>query len=175
MSIYTRIVLAVALTLTFVAFQNCAPPKSKNSESSSSSRGNNNNNGGGYIPCHNVFCASFYNDIDRVDFALEMTESMPFYSDWGGGSPDPSIEPDTFSAYYLGNFDFEAGSYEVSVTADDGVQLVVDGITVIDQYFDQGPTTYTAIVPMTAGNHAIEILYYENGGGAALGASWTKL
>ncbi len=85
------------------------------------------------------------------------------------------MEADSFSAYYVGTFDFNAGDVEFKVTADDGVRVAVDGNIVIDAYIDQGPTDYSAIVSLTGGIHQVEIFYYENGGGAVLRASWDQL
>lgn len=126
-------------------------------------------------PCENEFCAYYYDDQDFSQLALVRNEYYPINYDFGGESVDISIVgEDTFSTYYVGRFDFEAANYEFTVTADDGVRLLVDGVAVIDQYFDQAPTTYTAIVPMTAGFHKVEIYYYENGGGAVIQSSWLK-
>lgn len=172
MSRLNRVVLASALCTLVIMFQNCAPGKSSRSERVSSSSTINN---GSYTPCRNEFCVSYYNDVDRADFAMEAMDQFPIDHDWGGESPDPSIDADTFSAYWLGNFDFEAGTYEFSVTADDGVQLLIDGNVLIDQYFDQGPTTYTQSISLSRGLHTVEIYYYENGGGAVLKASFSRL
>ena len=60
---------------------------------------------------------------------------------------------------------FAPGDYEFAVTADDGVRLYVDGVRVIDQWIDQGPTTYRTTLPLDGGPHAIVMEYYENGGG----------
>lgn len=85
------------------------------------------------------------------------------------------MDGDTFSAYYLGHFEFEAGTYEFTATADDGVQVIVDSKVVIDAFYDQGPTTYTGQIELNKGIHTVEIVYYENQGGAYLAASWLKL
>jgi hypothetical protein len=86
--------------------------------------------------------------------------------DWGGGSPDPAVPADHFSARWTKTTDLAAGTYFFSVTADDGVRLYVDGNPVIDQWVDQGATTYTDIRQLSAGTHTIVMEYYENTGGA---------
>jgi hypothetical protein len=65
-----------------------------------------------------------------------------------------------------------AGTYKFTVTADDGIRLYVDGNLLIDQWKDQGPTTYTAQANMPVGTHRIKTEFYENGGGATAQLTW---
>ena len=60
--------------------------------------------------------------------------------------------------------------------ADDGTKLYLDGVLVTDDWFDKGgggtissPISFTAGVPKT-----IELMYYENGGGAWVRLSWDQ-
>jgi hypothetical protein len=50
----------------------------------------------------------------------------------------------------------------------------VDDVLIVDQWKDQGPTTYTATKTLTAGNHTIKMEYYENAGGAVAKLSWSQ-
>jgi murein DD-endopeptidase MepM/ murein hydrolase activator NlpD len=97
--------------------------------------------------------------------------------DWGPGSPDSScgIGADNFSARFTRTVSFSAGTYRFSVTGDDGVRLYVDGVLKLDKWFDQGATTYTVDVPLSAGNHTLKLEYYENGGYAVAKLSWQLL
>lgn len=92
--------------------------------------------------------------------------------DWGSNSPDLLIPADHFSVRWTRAPTFTAGAYIFSVTADDGVRLKIDGVTVIDKWVDQGPTTYTVTKTLTAGMHTIVMEYYENGGGATAKMSY---
>ena len=73
--------------------------------------------------------------------------------DWGEGSPGPGIAPNRFVARWTRTMSFAPGDYEFAVTADDGVRLYVDGVRVIDQWIDQGPTTYRTTLPLDGGPH----------------------
>jgi hypothetical protein len=81
---------------------------------------------------------------------------------WGYGSPDPIIPPDHFSVRWTSTLYANAGTYRFTVTADDGVRVWVDGILLLDKWFDQSATTYTADISIGAGNHTIKMEYYED-------------
>jgi hypothetical protein len=121
----------------------------------------------------NTFFACYYDNQDLTGLKVTRTET-PLNFDWGGGSPDSRVAPDTFSAQWVGNFTFEAASYNFTVTADDGARLYVDNVLVLDKWIDQAPTTYNVARTMTAGSHQIKMLYYEGFGGATAKLAWTK-
>jgi glucose/arabinose dehydrogenase len=92
---------------------------------------------------------------------------------WGGAGPDAAgVGTDFFSARWTGTFDFEAGDYTFSATADDGVRVWVDGELIIDAWKDQGSTTYQAARTLTAGEHEVKVEYYEAQGDAVAKLSW---
>lgn len=105
--------------------------------------------------------------LTRQDAAVNFT--------WGGGSPDPVISVDGFSARWTGSvLPPSSGSYTFRVTADDGVRLWVNNVLVVDQWKDQGATAYTASVNLTAGTPvAVRMEYYERGGDAVASLDWS--
>ena len=88
--------------------------------------------------------------------------------DWGGGSPAPEVSGDFFSARFTAQQDFAAGWYRFDVLVDDGFGLYVDGVEVMQSWWEQPPTGYSASKEMTAGSHLVVIEYVEVGGGAVI-------
>jgi hypothetical protein len=95
--------------------------------------------------------------------------------DWGMGSPDPSISADDFSVRWTRTVNLESGDYRFTTETDDGVRLYVDGILIIDEWYDQAPTIHTADLNLSAGDHSLRMEYYENGGGAVARLSWEPI
>ncbi len=61
------------------------------------------------------------------------------------------------------------GEYRFYVSGDDGYRLIMKGDTLINAWFDQAPTTRSALVNLEADKKYDLILeYYQNGGGAEL-------
>ena len=76
---------------------------------------------------------------------------------------------DYFGIRYTGSIHVATGgSYTFYTTSDDGSALYVDGVMVVNNDFSQGPTERSGVVTLTAGTHAIEIRYFEGGGGEEL-------
>jgi chitodextrinase len=103
--------------------------------------------------------------------ALERCQSSIDH-DWASGSPGGTLPTDRFSARWKGTFSFAAGSYEFTARADDGIRVWVDGTSLIDAWKDQAATTYQATRVLTAGNHDVQVEYYENGGLAVAKVNW---
>jgi hypothetical protein len=97
--------------------------------------------------------------------------------DWGSGSPHPDcgIPADNFAVRWTKRITVPGGLYRLSVTADDGVKVFVDGALHINAWVDQSPTTYTKELHLTAGTHDVRIEYYERGAGAVLRFDLTPL
>lgn len=76
---------------------------------------------------------------------------------------------DTFAARVRGNFFVAtAGTWTFGINHDDGARLRIDGTLVnfADGVVDNRNTEITA--SFAAGIHTVEIVYFENGGGASL-------
>ncbi len=105
--------------------------------------------------------------------ALTRTEIVNF--DWAGGSPGAGVPADNFSARWSGQVQATvAGNYQFQTVSDDGVRLTVNGVRIIDNWTDHGPTANTSgTVALTAGQKvSIVMEYYEKGGGAVARLNW---
>ncbi len=92
--------------------------------------------------------------------------------DWGGGSPDPKLPIDAFSARWVKQQFFSGGTYEFTAASDDGKRLFIDGNKIIDNWQDQGTVVRTATVDLPRGEHEIKMEYYESSGGAVAKLAW---
>lgn len=97
--------------------------------------------------------------------------------DWDQGSPGSScgIGEDRFSVRWTRRVNFSPGSYEFTVTGDDGVRLWVDDQLKLDQWVDQPPTEYKVGPLYLAGEKTLRMEYYENGWGAVAKLSWQRV
>lgn len=120
------------------------------------------------------FKAEYFNNQTLTGTPVVTRYEESVNNDWGGGSPDAAVNADGFSARWTKTETFEAGTYNFTVTGDDGIRLLIDGEVVIDKFIDQAPTTYRAAKTLTVGTHIIVVEYYEKGGGAVAKFSYAK-
>ena len=106
---------------------------------------------------------------------LTRTEAPGTRHDWGWGAPDPSVNPDNFTAILEGQFAFEDGLHRFTVTVDDGMRLYVNDNLVREAWHDQGATTYEVDVYLTAGTHPVRLEYYERVAAATLWLRWQRV
>jgi hypothetical protein len=96
--------------------------------------------------------------------------------DWGAtGTPDPSMSHSNFSARWTQIQTFTAGSYRFTVTADDGVRVLLDGVAIINQWRDGAAATFSSTQSVLAGSHSVAVEYYQHGGAAMAKASVTNV
>lgn len=67
---------------------------------------------------------------------------------------------------------YYGGTYTIAMNNDDGGRLRVDGQDVIVDDSNHGPTTVVGDVTLTAGDHTIEYIMWEQGGGFAAECFW---
>lgn len=93
---------------------------------------------------------------------------------WAGAAPNTGVATTNWSAKWTGAVHPPTtGSYTFSLTSDDGSRLFVNGQLVVDNWADQGSTTRTGTVTLTAGQAAtVEVDYYQGGGSDNLTLGW---
>jgi hypothetical protein len=96
---------------------------------------------------------------------------------WNSGSPSTAcgLPVDNFSARWTRKVSFEGGVYRLKITSDDGFRLYVDGDLILEAWDEQGLTDHTVDVVLSAGDHGVELEYYENDGSAAAKLTWTAV
>ncbi len=93
---------------------------------------------------------------------------------WFGGSPDPRINDDNFSARWTRTVNFPAGTYRFFATMDDGMRIWIDNQLVVDAWNPSQEHTRTFDRFMN-GNHDIRIDYFEAGGYAVARFNWQQI
>jgi len=118
---------------------------------------------------NNFWTGQYYaNTILAGEPIFTLTESTPTHN-WGTGSPATSLPADNFSARWTSLQTLPAGQYDITVRADDGVRVYVDGILYIDEWhISAGAMTYTATLNLAQGQHQFYVYYYEGDGNAFL-------
>lgn len=89
-----------------------------------------------------------------------LTEFTPSHN-WGYNQPVGTVPADNFSVRWTTNAYVNAGVYQITVRADDGVRVSVDGFVYIDQFGQATGQTYSAQINLAAGNHTFVVEYLE--------------
>ena len=99
---------------------------------------------------------------------LTTTDTNGIDEQWGGGAVAGSNKAEDVVVKYSGIWTPQTtGTQYLHAPGDDGVKLYLDGELVINDWYDKGGGGSTADVTTTAGTgKALELWYYENGGGA---------
>ena len=85
---------------------------------------------------------------------------------------EPTFHP--FSATYAGLLRIETpGFYRFRIEADDGVRLTLDGALLGEGLIPDRPNTVSVSIELAAGDHPLQIDYFQKGGGSALEFFWS--
>jgi Mg-chelatase subunit ChlD len=88
-------------------------------------------------------------------------------------TPDPAIDPDTFSVRWTGRIEADVdGLHLFATSSDDGIRVIIDGNTIINNWTDHLPTMNYGSINLTAGQHDITVEFYENTGEAVANLYW---
>lgn len=125
------------------------------------------------LPPTTDFNAQYFNNKDLSGEPVLTRTETEINNVWYLDSPNPLVNDDGFSARWIKTTNFNPGSYDFIVAADDGVRLYIDNNLVLDQWKDQSAVSNLVQQNMTAGNHEIKMEYYENTGNAVAKLSWS--
>jgi uncharacterized protein YraI len=112
--------------------------------------------------------AYYFNNTSLTDTPVVIQTELSPSHNWGGSAPLPNVSADNFSVRWTAVQTLAAGNYRVSVRADDGVRVYIDGVLVINEWHNAGAQAYTYDVNLPAGPHTFNIEYYEAAGNAFL-------
>lgn len=95
---------------------------------------------------------------------------------WGNGAPDPRLGSDFFGVRWLAYVEpLFTEDFYFHVDSDDGFRLWVDGQLIADEWRLKGPGEVSTPVFLEKGRrYAIELAYFEWGGGASAKLSWSS-
>jgi beta-glucanase (GH16 family) len=117
----------------------------------------------------------YFDNADLTNLKVTRVDATVNFN-WGTGSPDPSIGPDTFSVRWSGTVTpLFSETYTFFTKTDDGARLWVNGQQLVNRWVDQGATEVSGSIALVAGTaYAIKMEYYDDGGGASAQLSWSS-
>lgn len=103
----------------------------------------------------------------------EPRSQLPLDQNWAFGSPAPDVLGEDFwSARWVGQFWFASGDYLFHARVDDGVRVYVDGLRVLDYWYDGYKEIANRFTAIGQGPHTIKVEYYERSGAASVRVWW---
>ncbi|MGC9522622.1 MAG: PA14 domain-containing protein [Anaerolineae bacterium] len=119
-----------------------------------------------------VWQASYWNNTSLSGSPVVTTTEANIDHDWGSNAPTSGVNADRFSARWTKYIDVTPGTYEFTVTSDDGIRIWVDNTLILDKWYVHPPESYTAEVYLAAGHHLIKVEYFEETGIAIAKVQW---
>jgi hypothetical protein len=115
----------------------------------------------------------YFNNKNLTGTSIVRTDRVVCFN-FGGGSPHPFIDGDTFSARWIGAVEPRfSETYTFSTSSDEGVRLWVDNQLIIDGWASHTVTQHSGTIALTGGQrYAIRLEYYENTGPAVIELKW---
>lgn len=113
--------------------------------------------------------------LDQIDFdaAAVHTEMVTEVRESSSGAFYPGGPADDFAIRYTGEFTVSrGGDHTFYLTSDDGARLFINGQEVVDNDGMQAPTLKAGSINLGAGNHTIELRYFEGGGPGSIDLDW---
>ncbi len=127
-------------------------------------------------PATGPWAGSYFNNTQLSGSPVLVRNDAAVNFNWGYGSPDPArVFSDFFSARWIRQQNFAAGTWRFTVNADDGFRLYVDGNLVADYFTYVGNQSRTIDVALAAGAHVIQLEYVEQTGIALINLTYQQV
>lgn len=118
--------------------------------------------------------ATYFNNKDLTNFAHSRIDEVINFN-WGSGSPNISMDKDTFSSRWTGKLIVPVdGTYTIYTRSDDGIRVWIDNTQIINNWTNHSLKENSANKQLTQGSHTIRIEYYENSGKAQIQLLWSS-
>jgi hypothetical protein len=108
---------------------------------------------------------AYFNTVDFSSWGSMMRVDPTINFDWGLASPDPLIQPETFSVRWRGWLQPRVSEeYTFHATSDDGIRLWLGGLLIIDDFSDHSARERSSIPWQlrTGRQYFVRIDYYNN-------------
>lgn len=115
-----------------------------------------------------LWTATYWENVGQEGVPAKTRYEETINYDWGKRAPLPGIPADYFSVRWVKTVRLTAATYHLSVRADDGVRVTVNGETVIDDYVTHALRARSADIVLNSGEHEIIVDYFEWTGRAAV-------
>ena len=105
---------------------------------------------------------------------LVATQNVPNIDfNWGGGLVLNSGRSEDVAVRFTGNINIPiTGTYTLYAPGDDGIQVIIGGNRVINDWYDKGGGGSVVTVQLNEGIYPFTLWFYENGGGANVWFYW---
>lgn len=108
-----------------------------------------------------TWTAEYFNNTSLAGPPVLVRAETSAGGEWGYGSPGPGVVADNFSARWSTTAYVSAGSYQITVRADDGVRVWIDGVAYINEWHLATGRIYQATISLTEGNHTFVVELFE--------------
>lgn len=112
-------------------------------------------------------------DLSGSPVEVETVERIDF--DFGDDAPVDEVDEDDFSIRFTSTQTFAAGTYEFTLTSDDGARVFIDGVLVLDRFIGRAETTDRFTRTLSEGAHTLVVEYFEGDDQALIRFSWLLL
>lgn len=106
-------------------------------------------------------------DLGGSPYFIRQDNTIAF--DWGSGGPNGLNQSNDYSVRWQNILDFNASTYNFSVTSEDGVRVYVDDTQLINEWHtNDTPQTYRNNIYLTSGDHLVTVEYYKATGNGSI-------
>ncbi len=119
---------------------------------------------GNLVNLPNRWYAQFYDNQTLSGSPPATQTAEPINNDWGSGPPQVGFKNDHWSVRFSSNQILQGGRYTatVRVNADDGLRLIIDGVTWLDTWGDPKGIPLSATRDLAPGPHTFVIEFYDD-------------